>query len=101
MAKSERQKRNEKVISFQTHLIPTVQTHLILVLLTFIPQSFFILIKIIFNGEQTILPTYYRDPLNPHILPSTIFLAKYPNESECKSSEKNHHKRAFLFTKTH
>ena len=42
-----------------------------------------------------------RGPLIPHILPSTIFLAKYPNELECKSSDNNNHKGTFLFTKTH
>ena len=43
MVKSERRKQNDKsdFHTFQTHLIPTVQTHLMLVLLTFIPQSFY------------------------------------------------------------
>ena len=84
MAKSERRKQNDKsdFHTFQTHLIPPVQTHLTLVLRTFIPQSFFILIRIIFNGEQKIFRI--RSTLSPHILPSTIFLAKYPNELECK-----------------
>ena len=87
MAKSERRKQNDKsdFHTFQTHLIPTVQTHLILVLLTFIPQSFLYLYLM---GSRK----YYRGPLNPHILPSTIFLAKYPNELEYKSGDNNNHK---------
>ena len=82
MAKSERRKQNDNsdFHTFQTHLIPTVQTHLILVPLTFIPQSFLYLYYLYLRGSRK----YYRGPLNPHILPSTIFLAKYPTELECK-----------------
>ena len=89
MVKSERRKQNDKsdFHTFQTHLIPTVQTHLILVLLTFIPQSFFILI---FNGEQKILPKYIT--LSPHILSSTIFLANVLTNWNVNQMITNYHK---------
>ena len=63
MAKSERRKQNDKsdFHTFQTHLIPTVQTHLILVLLTFIPQSFFIfLANVLTNWNVNQMITNYH-----------------------------------------
>ena len=88
MAKSERRKQNDKsdFHTFQTHLIPTVQTHLILVLFTFIPQSFLYL-YLMGSRKYRLLIT-----LSPHILSSTIFLANVLTNWNVNQMIRNYHK---------